>query len=69
MPEDFEELGMARNTGDSGPRYGVAPGMSSFLIGRGPMLDEVENAVIYVGGSPKQVPPFNYQITWSAAMS
>ncbi|MCK9341584.1 MAG: saccharopine dehydrogenase NADP-binding domain-containing protein [Synergistaceae bacterium] len=71
MPEDFEELdGMAKEHGVTVvPDMGVAPGMSNFLIGRGAsMLDEVENAVIYVGGIPhRQVPPFNYQITWSAA--
>ena len=71
MPEDFEELdGLAKEHGVTVvPDMGVAPGMSNFLIGRGThLLDEVENAVIYVGGIPhKPVPPFNYQITWSAA--
>ena len=71
MPEDFEELdGLAKEYGVTAvPDMGVAPGMSNFLIGRGThLLDEVENAVIYVGGIPhKPVPPFNYQITWSAA--
>lgn len=71
MPEDFEELdGLAKEYGVTVvPDMGVAPGMSNFLIGRGThLLDEVENAVIYVGGIPhKPVPPFNYKITWSAA--
>lgn len=71
MPEDFEELdGLAKEYGVTVvPDMGVAPGMSNFLVGRGAaLLDEVENAVIYVGGIPhKPVPPFNYQITWSAA--
>ncbi len=71
MPEDFEELdGLAKEHGVTViPDIGVAPGMSNFLVGRGAaLLDEVENAVIYVGGIPnKPVPPFNYQITWSAA--
>jgi len=71
MPEDFEELDeIAKEYGVTVvPDMGVAPGMSNFLVGRGAaLLDEVENAVIYVGGIPhKPVPPFNYQITWSAA--
>lgn len=71
MPEDFEELdGLAKEYGVTVvPDIGVAPGMSNFLIGRGAaLLDEVENATIFVGGIPsKLVPPFNYQITWSAA--
>ncbi|MDD4160001.1 MAG: saccharopine dehydrogenase C-terminal domain-containing protein, partial [Synergistaceae bacterium] len=71
MPEDFEELdGLAKEYDVTViPDIGVAPGMSNFLVGRGAaLLDEVENAVIYVGGIPhKAVPPFNYQITWSAA--
>ena len=71
MPEDFEELdSLAKEFGVTAvPDMGVAPGMSNFLVGRGAaLLDEVENAVIYVGGIPhRHVPPFNYQITWSAA--
>jgi saccharopine dehydrogenase-like NADP-dependent oxidoreductase len=71
MPEDFEELdGAAREKGVTVlPDIGVAPGMSNFLIGRGAaLLDEVEDAVIYVGGIPeKKIPPFNYQATWSPA--
>lgn len=69
MAEDFEELdGLAREKGVTViPDMGVAPGMSNFLMGRGSaLLDEVEDAYIYVGGIPtKAVPPFNYQVTWS----
>ena len=41
--------------------------MSNFLMGRGAaLMDEVDEAFIYVGGIPdKPVPPFNYQVTWS----
>ena len=71
MPEDFEELDwLARKHNVTVvPDIGIAPGMSNFLIGRGAfLLDEVENATVFVGGIPvNPVPPFNYQITWSAA--
>ena len=71
MPEDFEELDelAKENNVTVVPDIGVAPGMSNFLVGRGAaLLDEVEEVIIYVGGIPnKLVPPFNYQITWSAA--
>ena len=71
MPEDFEELdGLAKKHNVTVvPDIGVAPGMSNFLVGRGAaLLDKVEKAVIYVGGIPeKKIPPFNYQITWSAS--
>lgn len=70
MPEDFELLdGLAKEQGVAViPDMGVAPGMSNFLMGRGAaLLDEVDEAYIYVGGIPdKPVPPFNYQVTWSA---
>lgn len=69
MAEDFGELdGLAKEKGVTViPDMGVAPGMSNFLMGRGAaLLDEVEDAWIYVGGIPtKAVPPFNYQVTWS----
>ncbi len=69
MVEDFEELdGLAREKGVTViPDMGVAPGMSNFLMGRGAsLLDEVEDAFIFVGGIPaKAFPPFNYQVTWS----
>jgi lysine 6-dehydrogenase len=71
MAEDFELLdAFARERGVAVvPDIGVAPGMSNYLMGRGcALLDEVEDAVIYVGGIPeKKVPPFNYQVTWSPA--
>jgi saccharopine dehydrogenase-like NADP-dependent oxidoreductase len=71
MAEDFDELdGLAKEKNLTVvPDIGVAPGMSNFLMGRGAaLLDEVENATIFVGGIPhKLIPPFNYQITWSAA--
>ncbi len=71
MPEDFDlHDALAKKNGATViPDIGVAPGMSNFLMGRGAaLLDEVEDATIYVGGIPeKKVPPFNYQITWSAA--
>ncbi len=71
MAEDFELLdAFAREKGVAVvPDIGVAPGMSNYLMGRGcALLDEVEDAVIYVGGIPeKKVPPFNYQVTWSPA--
>lgn len=71
MAEDFELLdAFAREKGVVVvPDIGVAPGMSNYLMGRGcALLDEVEDAVIYVGGIPeKKVPPFNYQVTWSPA--
>ncbi len=71
MAEDFELLdAFAKEKGVSVvPDIGVAPGMSNYLMGRGcALLDEVEDATIYVGGIPeKKVPPFNYQVTWSAA--
>jgi saccharopine dehydrogenase-like NADP-dependent oxidoreductase len=69
MAEDFEEFdGLAKEKGVTViPDMGVAPGMSNFLMGRGAsLLDEVEDAHIYVGGIPtKALPPFNYQVTWS----
>ncbi|MBQ9881259.1 MAG: saccharopine dehydrogenase NADP-binding domain-containing protein [Synergistes sp.] len=71
MPEDFEDLDrLAKEHGVTViPDIGVAPGMSNFLLGRGAsLLDETERAIIYVGGIPeKKIPPFNYQITWSAS--
>lgn len=69
MSEDFEELdSLAKAKGVTViPDMGVAPGMSNFLMGRGDfLLDDVEDAFIYVGGIPvTPQPPFNYQVTWS----
>ncbi len=69
MAEDFDLLHdlALKNNVTVVPDIGVAPGMSNFLMGRGAaLLDEVDEAFIYVGGIPdKPVPPFNYQVTWS----
>jgi len=48
------------------PDCGVAPGLSNILIGRSASeLDEVEDALTYVGGLPqKPTPPLNYKVTW-----
>ncbi len=50
------------------PDCGVAPGLSSILVGRAASkLDKVESAHILVGGIPETpVPPLGYTITWSA---
>jgi len=50
------------------PDCGVAPGLSSILVGRAASrLDRVESAHILVGGIPETpVPPLGYTITWSA---
>ncbi|MDH5792204.1 MAG: saccharopine dehydrogenase family protein [Candidatus Bathyarchaeota archaeon] len=50
------------------PDCGVAPGLSSILVGRAASrLDRVESAHILVGGIPEiPVPPLGYTITWSA---
>lgn len=48
------------------PDCGVAPGLSNILIGKSASeLDEVEDALTYVGGLPqKPIPPLNYKVTW-----
>jgi saccharopine dehydrogenase-like NADP-dependent oxidoreductase len=48
------------------PDCGVAPGLSNMLIGKSSsQLDEVEDALIYVGGLPQNpIPPLNYKVTW-----
>ena len=48
------------------PDCGVAPGLSNILIGKASsQLDEIGDAIIYVGGLPQQpVPPLNYKVTW-----
>jgi len=48
------------------PDCGVAPGLSNILIGKSVSeLDEVEDALTYVGGLPqKPIPPLNYKVTW-----
>ena len=48
------------------PGCGVAPGISNICVGRGvQLLDETHNALIYVGGIPKEkTPPLNYQTVY-----
>ena len=48
------------------PDCGVAPGLSNMLIGKAAsQLDEVEDAIIYVGGLPQNPkPPLDYKVTW-----
>ena len=50
------------------PDCGVAPGLSSVLVGyAASRLDKVKSAHILVGGIPETpVPPLGYTITWSA---
>ena len=50
------------------PDCGVAPGLSSILVGYAvSRLDKVKEVHIMVGGMPKfPVPPLGYTITWSA---
>jgi len=49
------------------PGLGVAPGLSNVLVARGmARLDETKDAVIYVGGIPKErTPPLEYQTVYS----
>jgi lysine 6-dehydrogenase len=49
------------------PGLGVAPGLSNVLVARGmAALDETWDAVIYVGGIPKErTPPLEYQTVYS----
>ncbi len=46
---------------------GVSPGITNICVGRGVyLLDEVERAMIYVGGNPVQPkPPLNYRIVYA----
>ena len=48
------------------PDCGVAPGLSNMLIGKASsQLDQIEDAIIYVGGLPQNPkPPLNYKVTW-----
>jgi len=48
------------------PGCGVAPGISNICVGRGmELLDETHNALIYVGGIPKEkTPPLDYQTVY-----
>lgn len=69
-PENPLELnGAARDAGVTIiPDCGVAPGLSSLLVGyAASRLDQVRDAHIMVGGIPEvPVPPLGYTITWSA---
>jgi len=69
-PEDSMELDVsAKKAGVTViPDCGVAPGLSSILVGYGASrLDKVKKAHIMVGGIPESpVPPLGYTITWSA---
>jgi lysine 6-dehydrogenase len=49
------------------PGLGVAPGLSNVLVARGmERLDETHDAVIYVGGVPRErTPPLEYQTVYS----
>jgi lysine 6-dehydrogenase len=69
-PENPLELdGVARGAGITIiPDCGVAPGLSSILVGyAASKLDHAREAHIMVGGIPETpVPPLGYTITWSA---
>ena len=69
-PENPLELDdAARNAGVSIiPDCGVAPGLSSMLVGySASRLDGIREAHIMVGGIPEYpVPPLGYTVTWSA---
>jgi len=49
------------------PGCGVAPGLSNVCVAKGvSLLDETNEAIIYVGGIPKKkTPPLNYQTVYS----
>ncbi len=69
-PENPMELGEAAKKAGIAviPDCGVAPGLSSILVGYGASkLERVREAHIMVGGIPETpVPPLGYTITWSA---
>ena len=69
-PENPMELGDAAKKAGIAiiPDCGVAPGLSSILVGyASSRLDRVREAHIMVGGIPETpVPPLGYTITWSA---
>jgi lysine 6-dehydrogenase len=46
---------------------GVSPGITNVCVGRGvELLDEIENALIYVGGNPLEAePPLKYRIVYA----
>lgn len=68
MPEDpyiFQEAALQAGVSII-PDCGVAPGLSNMLIGKASsQLDEIEDAIIYVGGLPQNPkPPLDYKVTW-----
>ena len=46
---------------------GVSPGITNVCVGRGAeLLDEIENALVYVGGNPVEAkPPLKYRIVYA----
>ena len=68
MPEDPLTLHRKAQKADVTviPDCGVAPGISNMLVGRAySLLDEVEEAIILVGGIPeKPIGPLGYKVTW-----
>ncbi|MBN1224042.1 MAG: saccharopine dehydrogenase NADP-binding domain-containing protein [Candidatus Aminicenantes bacterium] len=60
--EDAQRKAIAVITG-----CGVSPGITNACVGRGlHLLDETENAVVYVGGNPLHPkPPLSYRIVYS----
>ncbi|HVT44974.1 MAG TPA: saccharopine dehydrogenase C-terminal domain-containing protein [Thermoanaerobaculia bacterium] len=69
-PEDVMQLeGLARDKGVTAiVDCGVSPGLSNLAIGRAAsQLEEIDSAVIYVGGLPvERVWPYEYRIVFSA---
>jgi lysine 6-dehydrogenase len=69
MPEDFFELdALAKAKGvPAVVDFGVAPGLSNLLVGRGTvLLDEMEQCEIVVGGLPlRRVKPWEYKAPFS----
>ena len=68
MPEDPLTLNREAVKADVAviPDCGLAPGLSNMLVGRASsLLDQVEEAIILVGGIPeKPIPPLDYKVTW-----
>lgn len=68
MPEDV--MSLSQEALEAGvtviPDCGLAPGLSNMLVGRAAsLLDQVEEAIILVGGIPERpIPPLGYKVTW-----
>jgi lysine 6-dehydrogenase len=60
--EEAKQKGITTITG-----CGVSPGITNVCVGRGVfLLDDVENAMVYVGGTPVHPkPPLNYRIVYA----